>query len=92
MRVKKKKKKQTTPLRVSKPRNRTSSSVQRFRGGLVFQAHRLLCHSTLGLRVIKKKNRRGRREVHDQRSNPYNSQTLNLVLLFIGVWITNFWA
>ena len=29
--------------------------VQRFRGGLVFKAHRLLYHSTLGLRVIKKK-------------------------------------
>ena len=27
----------------------------RFRGGLVFKAHRLLSHSTLGLRVIKKK-------------------------------------
>jgi len=26
-----------------------------FRGGLVFEAHRLLYHSTLGLRVIKKK-------------------------------------
>jgi len=26
-------------------------NVQRFRGGLVFKAHRLLCHSTLGLRV-----------------------------------------
>ena len=29
--------------------------MQRFRGGLVFKAHRLLYHSTLGLRVIKKK-------------------------------------
>ena len=30
--------------------------VQRFRGGLVFKAHRLFVnHSTLGLRVIKKK-------------------------------------
>jgi len=29
--------------------------VKRFRGGLVFKAHRLLYHSTLGLRVIKKK-------------------------------------
>ena len=29
--------------------------MQRFRGGLVFKAHRLLCHSTLGLRVIKNK-------------------------------------
>ena len=26
----------------------------RFRGGLVFKAHRLLYHSTLGLRVIEK--------------------------------------
>ena len=30
-------------------------NVQRFRGGLVFEAHRRLYHSTLGLRVIKKK-------------------------------------
>jgi len=29
--------------------------VQRFRGGLVFKAHRLVHHSTLGLRVTKKK-------------------------------------
>jgi len=30
-------------------------NVKRFRGELVFKAHRLLYHSTLGLRVIKKK-------------------------------------
>jgi len=30
-------------------------NVKRFRGGLVLKAHRLLYHSTLGLRVIKKK-------------------------------------
>jgi len=29
--------------------------VQRFRGGLVFKAHRLVYHATLGLRVIQKK-------------------------------------
>jgi hypothetical protein len=29
-------------------------NVKRFRGGLVFKAHRLVYHSTLGLRVIKK--------------------------------------
>ena len=29
------------------------------RGGLVFKAHRLLNHSSLGLRVIKKKKSRG---------------------------------
>jgi len=33
-------------------------NVQRFRGGLVFKAHRFLNHSTLGLRVIKKKKKR----------------------------------
>jgi len=31
--------------------------VKRFRGGLVFEAHRLGYHSTLGLRVIKKKKK-----------------------------------
>ena len=31
---------------------------QRFRDRLVFQAHRLLYHSTLGSRVIKKRERR----------------------------------
>ena len=30
--------------------------MKRFRGGLVFKAHRLSHHSTLGLRVTKKKN------------------------------------
>ena len=34
-------------------------NVQRFRGGLVFQAHRLVYHSTLGLRVMKKKQKSG---------------------------------
>jgi len=34
-------------------------NVQWFRGGLVFKAHRLLYHSTLGLRVIKKKGEGG---------------------------------
>jgi len=29
-------------------------NAQRLRGGLVFKDHRLLYHSTLGLRVIKK--------------------------------------
>jgi hypothetical protein len=29
-----------------------------FRGGLIFQAHRLLYHSILGLRVVKKRRRR----------------------------------
>ena len=33
------------------------TNVQRFRGGLVFKAQRPLYHSTLGLRVIKKKQK-----------------------------------
>jgi len=33
-------------------------AVKRFRGGLVLKAHRLLYHSTLDLRVIKKKKTR----------------------------------
>ena len=31
--------------------------VKRFRGGLVFKAHRLVYHSTLAWRVIKKKKK-----------------------------------
>jgi len=33
--------------------------MKRFRGGLVVKAHRLLYHSTLGLRVMKKKKSLG---------------------------------
>jgi len=33
-------------------------NVQRFRGGFVFKAHRLLCHSIPGL-IVKKKNNLG---------------------------------
>ena len=40
-------------------------NVQRFRGGLVFKAHRLLYHSTLGLRVMKKKDLEVELEVVD---------------------------
>jgi len=36
-------------------------NVQRFRGGLVFKAHRLLYHSTLGLRILKKKKKNSER-------------------------------
>ena len=39
------------------------ADVKRFWGGLVFKAHRLVYHSTLGLRVIKKKVTGARRLV-----------------------------
>jgi len=35
----------------------SGAGARLFRGGLVFKAHRLLYHSTLGLRVIKKKKK-----------------------------------
>ena len=38
------------------PPHEPACHVKRFRGGLVFRAHRLLFHSTLGSRVIKKEN------------------------------------
>ena len=38
--------------------NLRSRNVKRFRGGLVFKAHRLLHHSTRGLSVVKKKKSR----------------------------------
>jgi len=43
--------------------------VKRFRGGLVFEVHRFLYHSTLGLRVIKKK----------KKSNACNTQRVRAV-------------
>ena len=44
---------------VLKLRTTTHRNVQRFRGVLVFKAQRLLYHTTLGLRVTKKKKKRG---------------------------------
>jgi len=45
--------------------------VQRFRGGFVFKAHRLLHRSILGLRVIKKKKKKDCEE--DARGHEDNS-------------------
>jgi len=45
--------------------------VKRFRGGLVFEAHRLLYHSTLGLRVVQKKKKL---------TNSHHTRTLQLIL------------
>ena len=43
-------------------------NVQRFRGGLVFEAGRLLYHSTPGLRVTKKKKKKEARGMEAQLS------------------------
>ena len=42
-------------------------NVKRFRGGLVFKAHRLVYHSTLGLRVIKKEKKQSKARVERDR-------------------------
>jgi hypothetical protein len=51
-----------------------SRNVERFRGGLVFKAHRLVNHSTLGLRVIKKKK--------------HLEDSLRTTLLLAVAWLT----
>ena len=52
--------------RVFRPFQLLRRNVNRFRGGLVFKAHRLVYHSTLDLRVIKKKKKvRGRAVFRD---------------------------
>ena len=43
--------------RVLNLRTTTSQKCEAFGGGLVFEAHRLVQHSTLGSRVMKKKKR-----------------------------------
>ena len=45
-------------------------NVKRFRGGLVVKAHRLLYHSTLGLRETKKRRRFGDRAPVVMSSSP----------------------
>jgi len=51
--------------------------VQRFRGGLVFKAHRLLYHSTLGLRVTKKKKKKKRKRRKKKQKKKINPGRLS---------------
>ena len=51
--------------------NYLAKNVKQFRGGLVIMAHRLLCHPTLGSRVIKKRKNKVHRAAakgHGRRS------------------------
>ena len=54
----------------------------RIRGGLVFKAHRLVDHSTLGLRVIETKKKE---QLKTFSGRPTESQHQNLVLDIIDV-------
>ena len=65
--------------------------MKRFRGGLVFKAHRLLYHSTLGSRVIKKKKEervkmecwwQGNTPLHDAALRGRTTTAVALVLFF----------
>ena len=65
------------------PRGLSTCNVKRFRGGLVFKAHRLLYHSTLGLRVIKKKKKSAFEPGHDR---PPGAWQEKLRVLGFGLW------
>ena len=53
--------------------------MQRFRGGLVSKAHRLLYHSTLGLRVIKKMKKKSECRTAQGRGKRARSARLRFV-------------
>ena len=60
-------------------------NVKRFQGGLVFKAHRLLYHSTLGLRVIKKTKKTCRGEfckVRGERGRPCKLRILVCLVIY----------
>ena len=57
--------------------------MQRFRAGLGFKAHRLVYHSTLGLRVIKKKKIRLR---HSQNPNPQNAGPYGVIAALVFLY------
>ena len=61
--------------------------IQRFRGGLVFKAHRLFYHPTLGSRVLKKKkqSRGGRRHGRHHRTLPRSE---GLIFFFFFTLVT----
>ena len=62
------------PSKLFRLRSEAAVNVKRFRGGLVFKAHILLYHSTLGLSVTKKKKKagpfRGLRHCQVRRTRP----------------------
>jgi len=60
-----------------------SRNVKRFRGGLVFKAHRRVYHSTLGLRVIKNKRRRSLKASRSTRTSKVPARGLVLFVLIV---------
>jgi hypothetical protein len=63
-------------------------NVKRFQGGLVFNAHRLLFDSTLGLRVIKKKKKNSiSSRLHERSVHSYQDTSHPLYLMWILIHI-----
>ena len=58
-------------------------NLKRCRGGLVFKAHRLLYHSTLGSRVIKKKKALGRLLLTPRLQHGAHSKNPALTFLYV---------
>jgi hypothetical protein len=64
--------------------------MERFRGGLVFNTHRVLYHSTLGSRVIKKKEeKRGHTRSRSATSAEAASTCTRFTLHFGHIMITS---
>jgi len=61
------------------------------KGGLVFKAHRLLYHSTLGLRVIKKKKEGSNRLLDKWLADPH-AVAHNVVLQRESSLLTTYWS
>ena len=66
--------------RVINSRTILRRNVQRFRGGLIFKVHRLVCHSTLGWSVIKMKKKSLRAMTHTTGTKRAFSLSLSLSL------------
>ena len=66
------------------PREVSPEVALRFRGGLVFKAHRRLYHSTLGLRVIKKKKKH-LALIHEDACSP--REVSPEVVVVVGAWL-----
>ena len=68
-------------------------NVQRFREGLVIEAHGLLYQSTLGLRVIKKKKKKHSKSnvIKEDTRDGNDGDLCEVAVVFRGSWNVNPW-
>ena len=71
-------------------------NVQRFRGGLVSKAHRLLYHLTLGLRAIKKNKKKYREHAGEASPHPapfsFAPCSITPLLALPSAWTPHSWG